>query len=309
MKSSENTAASAAVVKDGAAKAAKAPRRRHSFSLERQRAIFGYIFTAPFLVGFVVFMLYPLIKNLTFSFGQITETVGLKTTFIGFDNYAGIFSDDIEFGPAFLDTLKVTFLWTPFIIVFALFLAIMLNRNIKGKGVFRLIFFLPVLLGTGFIMSSVASVMSVLSMPEAINNFVEDYFSTGLADFFSKLLQTILSMFWSTGVQIVIFLSGLQGIPDSYYEAARVDNANAWDCLWKITLPLLSPTILLNVIYTIVESFSSKDNQIANLIIKTVFVRSKFEYGAAMGWLFFLVVLIVIGLIFLISRRVVNYEK
>lgn len=288
----------------------KAPKKRkRSFSLERKRSFFGYVFTLPFLVGFLVFMLYPLLKNLSFSFGTIVETRGLVTEWAGWKNYIELFQGDIEFVPAFIETLKNTFLWTPFIVVFALFLAIMLNRNIKGKGVFRLIFFLPVLLGTGFIMQSVGTVSSILAMPDALTEFIADYFSTGIADFFSKLITTILSMFWNTGVQIVIFLSGLQGIPDSYYEAARVDNANGWDCLWKITIPLMSPTILLNVIYTIVESFSSSRNEIANLIITTVFTRSKFEYGAAMGWVFFAVVLLVVGLIFLLSRKVVNYEK
>lgn len=293
-----------------AEKAPKAPReKRMHFSLERQRSIFGYIFTLPFLIGFCVFMAYPLFKNLTFSFGKITETVGLKTTFVGWKNYIELFTKDIDFLPAFWDTLQATFLWTPFIIVFALFLAIMLNRNIKGKGVFRVIFFLPVLLGTGFIMQSVSGVANILAMPEVVGDFISEYFSEGIAEFIGDLIAAILSMFWSTGVQIVIFLSGLQGIPDSYYEAARVDNANAWDCLWKITLPLMSPTILLNVIYTIVESFSSTDNKIASLIIGHVFDNARFEYAAAMGWVFFVVVLLVVGLIFLVSRKVVNYEK
>ena len=118
-----------------------------------------------------------------------------------------------------------------------------------------------------------------------------------------------MRVFWKTGVQIVIFLSGLQSIPESYYEAAKVDNANSWDSFWKITLPMLSPVILLNTVYTMIESFRNTDNKIANLIVKIIFNSADYEYGAAMGWIYFSVTFLIIGFIFLVSRRLVNYEK
>jgi ABC-type sugar transport system permease subunit len=115
-------------------------------------------------------------------------------------------------------------------------------------------------------------------------------------------------VFWKTGVQIVIFLSGLQSIPDSLYEAAKVDNANGWDMLWKVTIPILSPVILLNTIYTIIDSFRDQSNPIVMHIVKTI-NASQYGPGTAMGWLYFLVSFIIIGFVFLIMRRAVYYEK
>lgn len=254
-------------------------------------------------------MLLPLLINLIMSFSKIVNALNLQMKFVGWNNYIRLFKTDVNFLPAFFDTLKNTFLWTPFILVFALFLAILLNRNIRFKGVFRVIFFMPVLLGTGYIMQQVSGAANILQMPDDIKSMIQYYFSKDLADFFNQLLTQIMKMFWQTGIQVVIFLSGLQSIPDSYYEAARVDNGNNWDCFWKITLPMLSPVILLNLIYTIIDNFRSTDNKIAALIVNMVFKNADYEYGAAMGWVYFTVTILIVGLVFLIMRRFITYEK
>ncbi|MHB8963392.1 MAG: carbohydrate ABC transporter permease [Saccharofermentanales bacterium] len=282
---------------------------KRGLSISKRWSIAGYIFVSPFILGFGLFMLYPLISNLRFSFGKITEIVGLQTEYVGFENYIKLFETDVKFAPAFLATIQQTFLWTPFIIVVALFLAILLNRKIKGKGLFRVIFFLPVLLGTGYVMQSVGGAASVLTMPQIVTDFFQNFFSANVAGFIDKLLTQILANMWDTGVPIVIFLSGLQVIPDTYYEAARIDGANGIEQFWRITLPLLSPVILLNLVYTIIEGFRSTDNAIAYLIVNTVFVNARYEYGAAMGWIYFIVVLLAIGIVFLMTRKLVNYEK
>lgn len=282
---------------------------KNNFSLEKRRSLCGYVFTAPWIIGFGVFMLLPLLINLIMSFSKIVNALNLQMKFVGWNNYIRLFKTDVNFLPAFFDTLKNTFLWTPFILVFALFLAILLNRNIRFKGVFRVIFFMPVLLGTGYIMQQVSGAANILQMPDDIKSMIQYYFSKDLADFFNQLLTQIMKMFWQTGIQVVIFLSGLQSIPDSYYEAARVDNGNNWDCFWKITLPMLSPVILLNLIYTIIDNFRSTDNKIAALIVNMVFKNADYEYGAAMGWVYFTVTILIVGLVFLIMRRFITYEK
>ena len=299
----------AAVVEVAGNGGAKAKKKVKSFSLERRRAISGYIFTAPFIIGFITFLVYPLVQNLILSLGNITEIQGLKTEFVGLEHYRVLFIEDIEFVPAFIDTIRTTFLWTPFILVFALFIAILLNRKIKGRGFFRVVFFMPVLLGSGYIMRQLGGAGTILSLPQDFQTFLSYTFNSQLADFFKELIGTVMGVFWKTGVQIVIFLSALQSVPDSYYEAARVDNANGWDCFWKITLPMISPTILLNAIYTVIESFGSTDNAIAALIVRTGMKQANFEQSAAMGWVYFVVVLLLVGLIFLVSRKAVKYDK
>ena len=292
-----------------AAVAAVPAKKVRSFSLEKRRAAAGYVFTLPFILGFVAFLVYPLVQNLILSLGKITSVQGMTTEFVGLKHYKELFVGSTEFVPAFIETIKTTFLWTPFILVFALFIAILLNRKIKGRGFFRVVFFMPVLLGSGYIMQQLSGSASILALPEGFQEFIEYSFSPQLADFFSELISIIMSVFWKTGVQIVIFLSALQSVPDSYYEAARVDNANGWDCFWKVTLPMISPTILLNAVYTVVENFSSTDNAIGALIVKTGMTNANFEESAAMGWVYFLVVLVLIGLIFLVTRKAVKYDK
>lgn len=228
---------------------------------------------------------------------------------LGFDNFVKIFREDIDFVPAFLTTIKTTVLYTPFIIVIAIVIAILLNQKIKGRSFFRVVFFMPVLLGSGVVMAQLGGAANILQMPPIVENYVNYYFSSNVAEVINNILAEIISVFWETGVQIIILLGGLQSIPDSYYEAARVDNANSWDMLWKITLPILSPMIFLTVIYTLIDSFRNESNEISSLIINVGFKNSNYEYGAAMGWMYFLIVGVVVGLATLAFRRYVYYEK
>jgi len=293
----------------------KKKKRKKGFSLEKRRALAGYAFVSPFIIGFMVFMLYPLITSLQWamSTGGITtiNDVGRFQIqeFVWLGNFRNILVSNIEFLEAFLDTIQRTFLWTPFIIVFSLFIAILLNKKIKFRGVFRVIYFLPVLLGTGLVFSQLSPVTDMLTTPMELSRTIQFIFrNEGVEGFLGDLLKSIISMFWKTGVQIVIFLSGLQGISESMYEAARVDSANWWDMLWKITIPILSPMILLNTIYTIIDSFRDNANPIVAYISKQ-YANAEWTTVSAMGWLYFLVTLILLGTVFAITRRFVFYEK
>ena len=304
----------------------KKPKKR-SFSLEKRRAVAGYLFVAPFVIGFIVFMLYPLLTSLQWSMAgsgsgiktvdilnSAGEVIGSKGTFVipsytFFGNYGQIISEDYDFTVSFLETIQRTFLWTPFIIAFSLFIAIMLNRKIKFRSVFRVIYFLPVLLGTGLVLSKLEPVTKMLEIP---NSLIESAWyildSGSIIGFLKDLIESIIGMFWKMGVQIVIFLAGLQSVSDTYYEAAKVDNANWWDQLWKITIPMLSPMILLNTVYTIIDSFRDQSNPIVAYILKQ-YNATKWVNVSAMGWMYFLVTLIMLGTVFAITRRFVFYEK
>jgi ABC-type sugar transport system permease subunit len=282
--------------------------KRKVMSLESKRAMFGYIFCLPFILGILIFTVYPFAMSFILSVSQITALRFLQTKFIGFRNYIELFTVNTDFIPAFLQTIKITLIFTPFVVVLALFIAILLNKNIKGKGIFRVIFFLPVLLGTGFVMAKLGDAANILKAPPAIQNYIYYYFSPSFADILQGLLNDFIRIFWKTGVQIIIFMGGLQAIPESYYEAARVDNANSWDMFWKITLPLLSPMIFLNVLYTLIDSFRDQANPIAQLIVNTVY-KVNYESGSAMGWVYFFIAFTLVGITALSFRRFVFYEK
>ena len=280
-----------------------------SLTLEKKRSLSGYIFCLPWLIGFLIFQLYPLITSFRLSISEITDLSGLQMKLIGFSNYVKLFREDVDFVPAFLQSIKTTVLYTPFIVVIAIVIAILLNQKIKGRSFFRVVFFLPVLLGSGVVMSQLGNAANIMQMPAAVEMYVNYYFSSNVAEVINSILSEIISVFWSTGVQIIILLGGLQSIPDSYYEAARVDNANSWDMLWKITLPILSPMIFLTLIYTIIDSFRDENNEISSLIVNVGFKNGNDEYGASMGWVYFLVVGVVVILATLAFRRYVYYEK
>ncbi len=282
---------------------------KKSLTLEKKRSLSGYIFCLPWLIGFIVFQFYPLLTSFRLSISEITDLSGLQMKLIGFSNYVKLFREDTDFVPAFLESIKTTVLYTPFIVVIAIVIAILLNQKIKGRSFFRVIFFLPVLLGSGVVMAQLGSAANIMQMPATVELYVNYYFSSNVAEFINNILSEIISVFWSTGVQIIILLGGLQSIPDSYYEAARVDNANSWDMLWKITLPILSPMIFLTLIYTIIDSFRDESNEISALIIDVGFKNGRYEYGASMGWVYFLIVGLVVIIVTLAFRRYVYYEK
>lgn len=318
----ETTATETAVVEQAkidkpAKQQKKGKKKKKGFSLETRRSLAGYVFSLPFVIGFAVFMLYPLIQSLIWSMSiggpgrdEATGKGGyIIKEFVGMGNYQTILGTDNEFMEAFLATIQRTFIWTPFIVVFALFIALMLNRKIRFRGVFRVIYFLPVLLGTGLVFNAVSPVMEMLTMPEELTRTISYLLGSGeVSTFLNNLLTEMISIFWKSGVQIVIFLSGLQGISDTYYEAAKVDSANGWDMLWKITIPMLSPMILLNAIYTIIDSFRDEANPIVAYILE-MYKGSKWAELTAMGWMYFVVTLVLLGIVFAITRRMVFYEK
>ncbi len=282
---------------------------KNKLSNEKRRSLCGYVFLAPWAIGFAVFMFVPLILSFLLSIGKISDYENLQIKVIGFQNYIQIFKNDIRFLPAFINTIITTIVWSPFVIVFAFFVAILLNQKIKFRGVFRVIYFLPVLLGSGYVLEKIGGAANVLEYSKNVDQIINYYFSTDIASFIGNLINQIINMFWKTGVQIVIFLAGLQSISPSYYEAAKVDNASSWYILWKITIPLMSPIILLNAIYTLIDSFRDTDNKIAKLVIDVIFGNADYEYGSAMGWTYFAVVFAIVGLILLVFRKAVNYDK
>ncbi len=182
----------------------------------------------------------------------------------------------------------------------------LINRDIKGRGAFRTIFFIPVLLGTGYIMEilvkdSASNVVAGGADSALITMLMKSVGST-FGTYVQTFLSTITTVLWKSGVQIILFLAGLQGIPGSLYEASRCDGATEWENFWKITLPIVSPIILLNFVYTMIDSFTDASNPIiAN--IEHEFEVGTLDVGAAMGWMYFLFTFIVCGIVLAIMRK------
>ena len=288
-----------------------------SGKLERRYARMGYIFMIPWFIGAAVFLAYPLGSSFWYALNNIRITpLGRIFSFVGQGNFTQILIQDPDFMIYLVDYLTSTIISTPIIVVFALIIAMMLNMKIKGKGFFRLIFFLPVIIVSGPILGMLTaegagsiSAIDTQSLTSAISSVLPDIIAKPISDVFNNMITTL----WYSGVQILIFLSGLQKIDKSMYEAAKIDGGSAWECFWKITLPNLKSMILLNTIYTVVFISNNSDNPIIGLIKESMFSGTKekgYGYASAMAWLYSVVVLILVGLFaLLLATRKDQYEK
>lgn len=277
-------------------------------SYAKRKSLSGYIFLAPWIFGAIFFLLYPFIFSLILSFSSMDGNNFSSLQFVGFQNYKDAFVSDVKFLPLFYTVATDTLVNTPIIVIFSLLAAIFVSRDIKGKGFFRAVFFLPVLLGTGFVMQQLqganvqAGTMEMargILLPEQLRSYLGPEVSGYIAEFFTR----ITDIMWSSGVQVIILLAGVQGITPSLYEVARVDGASEWEMFWKITLPMLAPIMLLTIIYTIVASFT-KASGMMDYIIDKAFGNSlpEFPFSAAMGWIYFAFIMVVLGIVFVLMN-------
>ena len=279
--------------------------KRRGVSFQRRGVLTCLLFVSPWLVGAAVFFLYPLFYSLRLSFGVIENPATQKVVFAGFENFRVAFMEDARFFPMLLSIAKDTLINTPLIVVFALFIATLLSKDIRGKGLFRSVFFLPVILGTGFVMQQLLGVQMNADAVEVARGIllpekVVRFLNPGVTQVILEFLSRVTLVLWKSGVQIIIFLAGLQAIPRSFYEAARVDAATEWECFWFFSLPMMAPTLLLGAVYTIVAGFLDTSNEMLGYIHELGFQWSQFEYASAVSWLYFLFVILVLAALFLL---------
>lgn len=281
---------------------------------ERREALAGLAFISPWLIGLCLFFAFPIFRSIQLSFVNILNMSEYELEWAGLDHYKYIFREDAWYVKHFATTIKEMLIQIPLTNVFSLFIAILLNRNFPGRTVYRTIFFLPVILGSGFIMSQLLGQGVQSEAMETAQNVllpmeVKIYLGGELTALVTDFLSLITSILWKCGVQIIIYLSGLQSVSPTLYEAARVDSATEWEMFWLITLPMLTPIILMNLIYSVVDCFINADNLLFKHIQNTGFALKEWENSAAMSWVFFLFVILIVAIIFAIMRPFVNRVK
>lgn len=286
-------------------------------SLAKRDAIAGLLFITPWIAGALIFLAYPLITSFRYSLYKIRMLpTGMRFRYVGYGNFTEVLFSQTEFTTEMISYLVSTVISVPIIVVFALIIAIMLNQKVKGKGFFRLIFFLPVIIVSGPILGMLnqegaGSLTSIDT--QAITTILEETLPGALADPISDLFENMVTILWYSGVQILIFISALQKIDRSMYEAAKIDVGSGWECFWKITLLNIKPMILLNIVYTIVFISNNEQNSIIGLIQNSMFSGTQekgYGYASAMAWMYSVVVLLLVGLfagLFMSKKDV--YEK
>ncbi|MDY0277872.1 MAG: sugar ABC transporter permease [Acholeplasma sp.] len=275
---------------------------------KRRSAFYGFLFISLWLIGYLIFSLYPVIHSLFLSLTRAFYNIqtGIQTEYIGFVNYLNIFRSQTLL-PLYINYFVKMLISVPILIVFSMIIAMLINQPIKGKGIWRTIFFLPVVISSGPIISELMA-QGATSLPSFTDNQILDYLSNNvgswLANPIESLLNSLLFVLWYAGVPILVFLASLQKIDKSVYEASSIDGASPWDNFWKITLPSIKPFIIVNIIYIVVsmslfaETGGILDLAKVHMISGTQDSKMWFGYGysAAMTWIYFFLMVIVIGI-------------
>ncbi|GGD93483.1 carbohydrate ABC transporter permease [Paenibacillus nasutitermitis] len=281
-------------------------RRAHRISINGREALSGYLFIAPWLIGLGVFVAYPLLFTIYMSFNEVRVTnLGLQMKWVGFENLTNAFLKDNQFPILLVEELVRTLIAIPLIVMFALFVATLLNIKFPGRSVFRAFFFLPVIFSTGKVLNQLffqgAGGLEVLEQYD-VSGFILANFPKVLADPLLNVLNMIVIILWYSGVQVLLFLVGFQTIGAHVYEAARIDGSTMWMTFWKITLPGLKPFILLSIIFSIVDMSTFPFNGIMNYLIANMNTGG-FGFISAIGLIYFLVVfMIIMGFLFIFRR-------
>jgi ABC-type sugar transport system permease subunit len=280
----------------------------------------GRVFVLPWVIGFLLFFLVPVIVSIKYSFAEISiGSNGLDELFIGFKNFIEAFTKDTTF-PIILYRSLINLYQLPIVIVFALFIAIFLNQEFKGRIIARVVFFLPVIITSGVIIFLLRtdSFGNIIAQgdAQAMASFqniglqkvlLDAKLPIGIVSFFTMAVSDILNLAWKSGVQILLFLAGLKTVSSSLYEAATVEGASGWMCFWKITLPVISPVILANSIYTIIDSFTDYNNDVIRTINEYAFKNLRYGYACATAWIYFVLIAVILVIVYLLVFKKVFY--
>lgn len=295
----------------------KINKKRPSVEKKINRA--GLCFLIPYFVGLISFFIIPLIQTVVYSFNDVSVVSGgMNYKPVNFKNYAYILFEESDFVKNVTESITSLLVTVPFVLIFSMFIAIVLNQKFVGRMFMRGMFFLPVIIASGVILKLISGdVFASDTMNSGTEIFqtglLEEILSrfnlpTGVIEFVAGANGKIFDLTWKSGIQILLFISALQGIPSSYYEAAAIEGADAWESFWKITFPVLSPTSMLVVIYTTIDSFVTLSNPVMTSIISR-FNDIKYGIASASAIIYFLVVLVIIGIIFAVFSKSVFYNE
>ena len=280
-------------------------KRWHNATFVQKRAITGYLFISPWIIGFLALVLYPFGKVIYMSF-NIVNQYGLDYTYkwVGFENFNRVLFIDIDFVIELQNFIVRVLLYSPVIIALSIIIAMLLNQDIKGKGLFRMIFFLPIIILNGELLENMSTYGG---MNIELSFFVLDVLRTIIPAFalslFVGLFELLIEILWYCGVPILIFLAMLQKVDKSLYEAASIDGANSWSIFWKIVLPAIYPAVSVSIIFIVVFLANFDGNPLNSMIFVARNNSSQKEgYASAMALVYATVQMTIIAVLFLLTR-------
>lgn len=290
-------------------------------SLTESRESKGYMFILPWLIGVTVFFLIPFVQSVYFAFCNLSFSEdGLVKEFIGFENFRIVFLESPDVFQKLVDSITQMLMELVLIITLAFFLAIILNQDFFGKTFARAVFSLPLIVSTGVLLSVFKTSVFAQSQDTlqettvfqaaGIQNILENSgLGEGIIDAVVGWVNNLVDMLWKSGMQIIIFLSGIQSIPPSYYEVCDIEGATAWQRFWQVTFPIMMPFCFLNIIYTIIDSFTYMGNPVMSQIM-VYFRNLQYSLSNALALAYFIIIIIITGIIAkIISGKIVYIDK
>lgn len=303
-------------------------KKKSGLSLIQKRNLKGFLFIMPWLIGFIAFYVRGLIQNIQFSLSELTvpATGGYILNGVGFRNYIELFTSHGSFKQVLTSSMLNMLVDVPLIIFFSLFMALLLNRKFKGRGLVRAIFFIPVIMGAGAITdamelartmmnggisSSATEISDAAAAGVDVAYFIELFKNLSipekLLDYVVDAVARVTEIISASGIQIIIFIAALQSIPGSMYEVAKIEGATGYETFWKVTFPMVMPHIITNLVYTVVDKFA--DSEIVELAYKTAFDQFNYGYSSAMSMVSTVIVcLILFVVVALIQKRTFYYN-
>ena len=294
--------------------------KKSRLSYNGRKALYGYGFISLWIVGFIYFFVRLMIMSVRYSVNDITfQADGMSYAFNNFSVYKFLIFDDPTLLRQMVGSFTSLIYRVPLIVILSIMIAVLLNNKYFGVTFFRASFFLPVIITSGAVLSIIKGnqAMAAVSGESAtymlqVSDFGEILAKFNLPEKLSDMIMSLSNMafdlLWKTGIQILLFLAGLKTISVSVYEAASIEGASKWDCFWKITIPMLSPVILLAVIYTIVESFTDSTNPVMSRIFSDT-QYLKYTEASVLAVVYFVLAMVFIGAVYAVLNRLLPYSS
>jgi len=292
--------------------------KRRGFSLEKRKSLTGFLFILPWLIGFLGLFLRSMVSSFLYS---VSDTAisgnGMQLTYRGFGQYYRALFVDSKYVRFLVDEIGGMIPKVIVILAFSLLMAVIMSGRFRGRTFFRAIFFLPVICGSGLILSIMngdvmsgsilsGSRSSMLFQTNGIDRILTQIgLSSDLIQTMMGIINGMFDLTWQSGLQILLFMSGILSISPALYEAAKIEGATGWESFWKITFPMLSPTMVLNAVYSMIDRFTDFENSVMQHILG--FAKSlDFSYSSALAWIYFVILSILIAIVYgLINKHVV----
>lgn len=285
-------------------------------SIEKRNSRNGILFTVPWLIGVAIFFLFPLLQSIAFAFSDVAvSTTGFNLNFTGLENFKYALFESPQYVSNLLDSLGEFGYQIPIILILSFIIAVVLNGKFVGRTFFRSLFFIPVILANSVVMSYIGGSETI----EELGTMTQSVYLDGVIDFETVFMQMgiptqttgmifgyidkIFDLVWQCGVQIVLFISGLQSIPEQLYEVSKVEGASKWEEFWYITVPMLGNTIVLVVIFTVIEFCVSTQNLVVSQAYTMLLNQQIYGKSSAMLWLFFSVVALIVSVLYIMFNR------